>query len=167
MLYRFAERNVVEELKAGIAEALADRYAIERTIGTGGMATVYLAREHRPPRFVAIKVLNPAFGDQIGEQRFTREIEIVSALTHPHVIPIFAAGEAGGYLYYAMPYVSGLSLRSRLDREEVLRPGDAVHIALDVADALKYAHAQGIVHRDIKPENIMLQEGHAPRDHSP
>jgi serine/threonine-protein kinase len=160
-LYRFTERNVVEDLHAAIAEALADRYVIERTIGQGGMATVFLARENRPPRLVAIKVLNPEFGNQIGEQRFTREIEIVSGLTHPHVIPIFTAGEAAGCLYYAMPYVSGLSLRARLDREKQLARGDAVHIALDVADALKYAHAQGIIHRDIKPENIMLQEGHA------
>jgi len=160
-LYRLTERNVVEDLHAAIAEALADRYVIERTIGHGGMATVFLAREHRPPRLVAIKVLNPEFGSQIGEQRFTREIEIISGLTHPHVIPIFAAGETGGCLYYAMPYVSGLSLRARLERETKLQRDDAVHITLDVADALKYAHAQGIIHRDIKPENIMLQEGHA------
>jgi serine/threonine-protein kinase len=161
LLYRFTERNVVEDLHAAIAEALADRYVIERTIGYGGMATVFLARENRPPRLVAIKVLNPEFGSQLGEQRFTREIEIISGLTHPHVIPIFAAGEAAGCLYYAMPYVSGLSLRARLEREKKLPRDDAVHITLDVADALKYAHAQGIIHRDIKPENIMLQEGHA------
>ena len=151
----------MEELRTAIAEALADRYTVEDTIGKGGMATVYLARENRPPRLVAIKVLNPTFGNQIGEHRFTREIEIVSGLTHPHIIPIFSAGEANGFLYYVMPYVSGRSLRARLEREKRPPLDDAVHITLDVADALRYAHEQGFVHRDIKPENIMLQEGHA------
>lgn len=151
----------MEDLHGAIAEALANRYVIERTIGRGGMATVFLARENRPPRLVAIKVLNPEFGNQIGEQRFAREIDIISGLTHPHVIPIFAAGEAAGCLYYVMPYVSGLSLRTRLEREKRLPMKDAVHITLDVADALKYSHATGVIHRDIKPENIMLQEGHA------
>ena len=89
----------MEDLRTAITEALADRYIVEDIIGEGGMATVYLARENRPPRLVAIKVLNPTFGDQIGEHRFTREIEIVSGLTHPHIIPIFAAGEAGGFLF--------------------------------------------------------------------
>jgi len=151
----------VEDLQTAIAEALADRYTVEDTIGKGGMATVYLARESRPPRLVAIKVLNPEFGNQIGEHRFTREIEIVSGLTHPHIVPIFSAGEANGFLYYVMPYVSGCSLRARLEREKRPPLDDAVHIIIDVADALRYAHGQGIIHRDIKPENIMLQEGHA------
>ena len=151
----------MEDLHVAITEALADRYIVESTIGKGGMATVFLAREARPPRLVAIKVLNPAVGDQIGEHRFSREIEIVSGLTHPHIIPIFTAGDAGGFLFYVMPYMSGQSLRARLEREKRLPLDDAVHITLDVADALRYAHAQGIVHRDIKPENIMLQEGHA------
>jgi serine/threonine protein kinase len=151
----------VEDLQTAIAGALADRYTVEDTIGKGGMATVYLARESRPPRLVAIKVLNPEFGNQIGEHRFTREIEIVSGLTHPHIVPIFSAGEANGFLYYVMPYVSGRSLRARLEREKRPPLDDAVHIVLDVADALRYAHGQGIIHRDIKPENIMLQEGHA------
>ncbi len=151
----------MEDLHAAISSALAGRYVVEKIIGKGGMATVFLAREHRPPRLVAIKVLNPDFGHQIGKQRFTREIEIVSGLTHPHIIPIFTADEAKGLLFYVMPFVSELSLRSRLEGEKRLAPDDAVHITLDVADALKYAHAQGVIHRDIKPENIMLQEGHA------
>jgi len=151
----------VEDLNAAISEALAGKYEIESVIGRGGMATVFLAREHRPPRLVAIKVLNPDFGQRIGDQRFTREIEIISSLSHPHIIPIFATGEANGLLYYVMPFVAGLSLRTRLDGEQGLGQGDAVHITLDVADALKYAHSRGVIHRDIKPENIMLQEGHA------
>lgn len=146
-----------EELKT----ALADRYTLERPIGKGGMAKVYLAREAHPSRQVAIKVLNPAVGDAIGRERFVREVEIASQLSHPHIVPIFTAGEIRGLLYYVMPFVSGQSLRDRLTRERSLPLPEALHVAHDVADALVYAHGVGIVHRDIKPENILLSGGHA------
>jgi serine/threonine-protein kinase len=147
----------LEELKA----ALADRYTIERPIGRGGMATVFLAKEHHPARQVAVKVLDPALSGQIGRERFLREIEIVSQLTHPLIVPVFSAGEAAGLLYYVMPYISGQSLRSRLKGGNRLPLDDALHVTYDVADALDYAHGLGIVHRDIKPENILLEAGHS------
>ncbi|MEJ2239219.1 MAG: protein kinase, partial [Gemmatimonadales bacterium] len=142
-------------------DTVADMYTVERSIGTGGMATVYLALEHHPPRNVAVKVLDPKLSGQLGRERFLREVEIASQLTHPHVVPIFSAGEKGGLLFYVMPYISGQSLRQRLAKERIIPIHDALHITHDVADALQYAHDVGIVHRDIKPENIMLSGGHA------
>ena len=144
-----------------IAVALADRYRIERELGQGGMAIVYLAEDVRHHRRVAIKVLHPQLSAVIGSERFLKEIELTANLQHPHILPLFDSGEAGGLLYYVMPYVEGETLRTRLDRERQLAIPDAVRIALEVADALSYAHAHGVVHRDVKPENVLLQGSHA------
>jgi tRNA A-37 threonylcarbamoyl transferase component Bud32/tetratricopeptide (TPR) repeat protein len=141
--------------------ALANRYTIERELGRGGMATVYLAQDLKHRRQVALKVLRPELTQALGADRFLLEIEIAARFVHPHILPVFDSGEADGFLYYVMPYVAGESLRSRLTREGPLSVDDAVEIACEVADALAYAHGQGIVHRDIKPENILLEEGHA------
>ncbi|HEV2083666.1 MAG TPA: serine/threonine-protein kinase, partial [Gemmatimonadales bacterium] len=144
-----------------LSAALASQYAIERELGRGGMATVYLAQDLKHHRRIALKVLRPELTMALGPDRFLREIEIAAQLAHPHILPVFDSGEAGGFLYYVMPYVVGESLRSRLVREGQLPVEDAVGIACEVANGLAYAHAQGIVHRDIKPENILLAEGHA------
>ncbi len=141
--------------------ALADQYAVVRLIGSGGMATVYLAEDLKHRRKVAIKVLRPELAAAIGAERFVREIEIVANLHHPHVLPLYDSGEADGFLFYVMPFVEGESLRDRLSREGQLPLDEALRIAREVADALSSAHSRGIVHRDIKPENILLQEGHA------
>ncbi len=141
--------------------ALTDQYAVVRLIGSGGMATVYLAEDLKHRRKVAIKVLRPELAAAIGAERFVREIEIVANLHHPHVLPLYDSGEADGFLFYVMPFVEGESLRDRLSREGQLPLDEALRIAREVADALSSAHSKGIVHRDIKPENILLQEGHA------
>jgi TolB-like protein/Tfp pilus assembly protein PilF len=125
------------------------------------MATVLLAEEHHPQRQVAVKVFDPAVSSVVGQERFLREVEISARLSHPHIVPIFTAGEAAGLLYYVMPYFPGESLRDRLEREHRLPVADALAIGAEVADALDYAHQQGVIHRDIKPENILLQAGHA------
>ena len=155
------EPDRVDDLLIRVQDALADRYSIERLIGEGGMADIYLARQQHPPREVAIKILHPDLGSRMARERFLREVEIVSRLTHPHIVPVFAAGEAGGLLYYVMPYIAGQSVRIRLTREGTLPPKDAVHIAREVAEALGYAHSLDIVHRDINPANILLEAGHA------
>jgi tRNA A-37 threonylcarbamoyl transferase component Bud32/membrane-associated phospholipid phosphatase len=147
----------VDQLKAGLAE----RYQVEREIGQGGMATVYLARDLKHERWVALKVLRPELCTDVGAQRFLREVKIVAGLQHPHILPIFDSGAVAGFLYYVMPYVPGQTLRERLEREGQLPLEDAVQIARDVANALSYAHEKGIVHRDIKPENILIWEGYA------
>ncbi|HEU5050947.1 MAG TPA: protein kinase [Gemmatimonadales bacterium] len=144
-----------------LAAALADRYRIERELGQGGMATVYLAHDLRHDRDVAIKVLHPDLGAALGSDRFLSEIRTTARLQHPHILPLLDSGEAGGLLYYVMPLVTGETLRSRLERERQLPVDAAVSIAREVADALGYAHGLGVVHRDIKPENILLQGGHA------
>ena len=144
-----------------LRESLAPRYDVEREIGVGGMARVYLAVERHPNRRVAVKVLDPELSTRLLRERFIREVEVASKLTHPHIVPIFAAGEAGGLFYYIMPYIEGESLRHRLRRERRLAVESALHIVLDVAEALAYAHSQGIIHRDIKPENILLSSDHA------
>ncbi|MEO8479471.1 MAG: protein kinase [Gemmatimonadota bacterium] len=141
--------------------ALADRYTIERELGQGGMATVYLAHDIRHERDVAIKVLHPDLGAALGGERFLIEIRTTAKLQHPHILPLLDSGEADGLLYYVMPLVTGETLRARLERERQLPIDDAVRIAREVADALGSAHALGIIHRDIKPENILLQGGHA------
>jgi serine/threonine-protein kinase len=144
-----------------LASTLADRYRIERELGAGGMATVYLARDLKHDRDVAVKVLNPDLARSLGRERFLREIGTTANLRHPHILPLYDSGEAGGFLYYVMPLVVGESLRARLEREGALPISDALAIAREVADALSYAHARGVVHRDIKPENILLESGHA------
>src|SRR6266704_3141351 len=144
-----------------LAAALADRYEIEREIGAGGMATVYLARDLRHDRHVALKVLRPDFGAVLGAERFLSEIKVTANLHHPNLLPLFDSGEAEGLLYYVMPYVEGESLRSRLDREKQLPIDEALRISREIAGALDYAHRHQIVHRDIKPENILLEEGQA------
>ncbi len=141
--------------------AFAGLYTIERELGRGGMATVYLATDQKHDRRVAIKVLDPEFASVIGPQRFVQEIEIASRLTHPHILPLYASGSADGLLYYVMPYVDGESLRVRLERERNLSLQDAVAIVRSVASALTLAHREGVIHRDIKPENILLAEGEA------
>ena len=140
---------------------LADRYQIERQLGRGGMATVFLARDVRHDREVAIKVLHPELSASIGADRFEREIKLSARLQHPHILGLIDSGQADGLLYYVMPFVKGESLRDRLEHEGQLPIEDAVQITLEVADALGHAHSMGIIHRDIKPENILLSGGHA------
>jgi serine/threonine-protein kinase len=146
---------------ARLAAALADRYAIQRPLGEGGMATVYLARDLRHDRDVAIKVLKPELAEVVGRDRFLAEIRTTANLRHPHILPLYDSGEADGQLFYVMPLAEGETLRSRLDREGQLPIAEALRIATEVADALGYAHARGVVHRDIKPDNILLEGGHA------
>ncbi len=139
--------------------ALSKRYALERVIGSGGMATVYLAEDKKHRRQVALKVLRPELAAELGAERFLREIEIVAQLQHPHILPLYDSGHARGLLYYVMPFVAGGSLRGRLKRDERLPLEDAVRLTRAVALALDYAHRRDVVHRDIKPENILLSEG--------
>jgi hypothetical protein len=141
--------------------ALADRYALERELGRGGMATVFLARDLKHGRAVAVKVLRPELTSTVGAERFLREIRIAAQLTHAHILTVHDSGEVDGLLYFVMPYVEGESLRQRLDRERQLPVDVALDIAREVAEALAYAHGRGVVHRDIKPENILLAHGHA------
>jgi serine/threonine-protein kinase len=144
-----------------LSTALADRYRLDRELGQGGMATVYLAEDLKHHRKVAVKVLRPELAAVLGAERFLREIETTAQLNHPHILPLYDSGAAGGFLYYVMPYVEGESLRDRLNREKQLPLDDALSIAREVADALSFAHSRGIVHRDIKPENILLASHHA------
>ena len=146
---------------ARLTSTLADRYRIERELGRGGMATVYLAHDLRHDRDVAIKVLNADVAESLGRQRFVREIRVAAKLNHPQILPLYDSGESEGFLYFVMPVMQGQTLRGRLEAERALPIDDALRIATEVADALDYAHRQDIVHRDIKPENILLHEGHA------
>src|SRR5688572_1539673 len=139
--------------------SLASRYIIEREIGAGGMATVYLAQDIKHRRKVALKVLKPELGAVLGVERFLAEIRVTANLQHPNLLPLFDSGEAGGLLFYVMPYVEGESLRAKLDREKQLPIDEAVRIALSIAAALDYAHRHGVIHRDLKPENILLHDG--------
>src|SRR2546426_1230712 len=141
--------------------ALAERYSIERELGRGGMATVYLAEDLKHHRLVALKVLDPEATAGVGPDRFLREIELAAGLNHPHILPLHDSGNAGGLLYYVMPYVEGESLRDRLEREKQLPLEEALRIASEVGESLEYAHRRGVIHRDIKPENILLSQGHA------
>jgi serine/threonine protein kinase len=150
----------VSDVPPGLSEALAQRYAMERVLGKGGMATVYLAHDRKHDRAVAIKVFRPDLAASIGAERFLNEIQIAARLTHPHILPLHDSGEAEGFLYYVMPYIDGPSLRQRLEQEGRFRPPDALTIAARVADALGYAHRMGFFHRDIKPENILFSQGH-------
>jgi eukaryotic-like serine/threonine-protein kinase len=144
-----------------LSTALADRYRLERELGAGGMATVYLAQDLKHDRQVAIKVLKPELAAVIGAERFLAEIKTTAYLQHPHILPLFDSGEVAGTVFYVMPYVEGESLRERLAREKQLPVVEAVRIAAEVASALDYAHRHGVIHRDIKPENIMLHDGQA------
>jgi len=141
-----------------LRDALSGAYSIDRELGRGGMATVYLAQDAKHDRVVALKVLHPDLAASLGPDRFLREIKLAARLNHPHILPLFDSGSADGMLYYVMPYVEGESLRERLDREQKLPIDEAVRLAQGIASALDYAHRQGIVHRDIKPENVMLYE---------
>src|SRR2546429_3342897 len=149
------------DLLARLQSAVADRYAFERELGRGGMATVYLAQDLKHHRKVAIKVLQPELAAALGPERFLREIEIAAGLNHPHILPLYDSGEAGASLYYVMPYLEGETLRDRLNGERQLPLEDALRITREVADALSYAHSHDVVHRDIKPENILFQAAHA------
>ena len=150
-----------QDAEAHLKHALANRYRIEREIGSGGMATVYLARDLRHEREVAVKVLRPELAAALAPERFLREIRIAANLNHPHILPVFDSGEADGFLYYVMPYEEGQSLRQKLAREGELPVGEAVRLLRDVVDALAHAHAKGVVHRDIKPDNVLLSGRHA------
>jgi serine/threonine-protein kinase len=149
------------ESLAQLTSALADRYVIERELGQGGMATVYLAHDAKHNRKVALKVLRPELAAVIGAERFLKEIEVTANLQHPHILPLFDSGEAEGFLYYVMPHVEGQTLRDRLDHEKQLPVAESVRIAGEVASALDYAHRRGVIHRDIKPENVLLHDGRA------
>jgi serine/threonine-protein kinase len=144
-----------------LRNALEGRYRIERELGAGGMATVYLALDTKHNRRVALKVLRPELAAVIGAERFLKEIEVTANLQHPHILPLFDSGEAEGFLYYVMPHVEGQTLRERLDQEKQLPVTEAVRVASEVASALDYAHRRGIIHRDIKPENVLLHDGRA------
>src|SRR5437016_7750729 len=154
-------RAPLADLLARLQAALADRYTIERELGRGGMATVYLAQDRKHHRQVAIKVLKPELAAALGPERFLREIDTAARLNHPYILPLHDSGEAEGFLYYVMPYIEGESLRDRLKREGQLPLDDALRIALEVASALSHAHSHDVVHRDIKPENILLSGGEA------
>ena len=147
--------------EARLAAALADRYRIERELGQGGMATVYLAEDLRHRRRVAIKVVHPELSAVIGSERFLKEIELTANLQHPNILPLFDSGSANGQLFYVMPFVEGESLRDRIRREKQLPIEDSLSISKEVASALDYAHRHGVIHRDIKPENILLHDGRA------
>ncbi len=146
-------------METRLATGLEGRYTIERKIGVGGMATVYLARDLRNQRNVALKVLNPELGAVLGSDRFLSEIQVTANLQHPNLLPLFDSGQVDGLLFYTMPFVEGESLRSRLDREKQLPVDEAVRISAAIASALDYAHRRGVIHRDLKPENILMHEG--------
>ena len=149
----------MSSILARLQLALADRYRIERELGEGGMATVFLAQDLKHDRKVAIKVLKPELAAVLGAERFVVEIKTTAALQHPHILPLFDSGTADGFLFYVMPYIEGETLRAKLDRETQLGVDEAVRIAREVADALDYAHRHGVIHRDVKPENILLHDG--------
>ena len=147
------------EITSRLSTALADRYRIERHLGEGGMATVYLAEDLKHKRKVAVKVLRPELAAVLGAERFVQEITTTANLQHPHILPLFDSGEADSFLYYVMPFIDGETLRDKLDRETQLGIDDAVSITTDIAGALHYAHGEGVIHRDIKPENILIHNG--------
>jgi serine/threonine protein kinase len=149
----------VSDPRDRLSAALADRYPIERELGAGGMATVYLAQDLRHKRQVALKVLRPELSAVLGGDRFLNEITVTANLQHPHILQLYDSGDADGLLYYVMPFVEGESLRDRLNRERQLAVGDAVRIAGTIASALDFAHKRSVIHRDIKPENVLFQDG--------
>ena len=149
------------DVLSGLAQALAGQFTIEREVGAGGMATVYLARDIKHDRQVALKVLRPELSAALGPERFSREIRFVAKFNHPHILSLYDSGEVQGFVYFVMPYVEGESLRDRLARDRQLPAPDAIRIIKEVADALAYSHARGVVHRDIKPGNVLLSGRHA------
>jgi len=151
----------VTDLQSRLAAALAGQYAIEREVGAGGMATVFLARDIKHDRQVALKVLRPELAAALGAERFPREIRFVAQFNHPHILSLYDSGESSGFLFYVMPFVEGESLAQRIAREGRLPISDVVRILREVADALGYSHERGVVHRDIKPGNVMLAGRHA------
>ena len=153
--------NGVTPVDERLREALAGRYTIRRVLGSGGAATVYLADDLKHGREVALKVLRPEVAASVGRERFIEEIGVAARLSHPHILPLHDSGDAGGLLYYVMPFVDGESLRDRIQRERQMAPEEAVAIACDIAEALDHAHRHGVVHRDVKPENILCQEAYA------
>jgi len=155
------EPTVDHDIPDQLRDALATRYRVDRVIGRGGSATVYQALDLKHQRAVALKVLRPELAYAVGADRFLREIEVCAGLVHPHILPLHDSGEAGGLLYYVMPFVAGESLRARLERDRPLPFEEACRVARDVGEALDYAHAHGILHRDVKPENVLLDAGHA------
>jgi serine/threonine protein kinase len=157
---RFVDSDTSDPLER-LKAVLSDRYEIERAIGSGGMAVVFVAQDRKHPRKVAIKVLRPELAAVVGRERFLQEIAMVAALRHPHIMPLYDSGEVGSLLYYVMPFVEGASLREKMNREAQLPVDEAVHITCEVANALGSAHRKKVIHRDIKPENIMFEEGHA------
>src|SRR6476661_7365184 len=152
---------IMDNLQQQLERGLAGRYHLERELGQGGMAIVFLAQDLRHDRKVALKVLRPDLSAAIGAERFLREIKLAAGLNHPHILPVYDSGQAGDLLFYVMPNMEGRSLRERLQRERQLPLGDALGITREVASALDYAHRHQVVHRDIKPENILLHEGAA------
>ncbi len=151
----------MSEITSRLSTALADRYRIERHLGEGGMATVYLAEDLKHKRKVAVKVLRPELAAVLGAERFVQEITTTANLQHPHILPLFDSGEADSFLYYVMPFVEGETLRDKLNRETQLGIDEAVGITTDIADALDYAHRHDVIHRDIKPENSLRHEEQA------
>ncbi|MCL7973893.1 MAG: serine/threonine protein kinase, partial [marine benthic group bacterium] len=151
----------MSEFEERLGAALSSRYELEREIGRGGMAVVYLARDVKQGRQVALKVFQPDIAAAMGPARFRREIELATRLEHPHILSLYDSGEADGLLYYVMPFVSDGSLRDRLEREGQLPIEAALRIAREMAEGLDFAHEQGVVHRDVKPGNVLLQRGHA------
>ena len=150
----------MSELPLSLVSALSDRYRINRQVGTGGMATVYLAHDLKHDRDVAIKILKPDLAAAVGAERFVSEIRTIAHLRHPHILPLFDSGSADGFLFYVMPFIEGESLRARLRRERTLPIGDVVKILRELADALAYAHAAGVIHRDVKPDNVLTSGRH-------
>ena len=151
-----ATSSPLDDSTSALATGLRERYAIERELGRGGMATVYLATDLKHDRPVALKVLRPELAASLGPDRFQREIRLAARLQHPHILTVHDSGEIVGQLWFTMPYVEGESLRDRLRREKQLPIDDALRIAREAAQALQYAHGHGVVHRDIKPENLLL-----------
>jgi serine/threonine protein kinase len=146
---------------AGLIEALRDRYRLDRELGRGGVATVFRAHDVRHDRWVALKLLNRDLGAAIGGERFRQAVRMAARLQHPHILTVHDSGEDGGQLWFTMPFIKGETLADRIMREGPLPMADALRIAREAADALDYAHREGVIHRDIKPENILLSEGHA------
>ena len=153
--------RVRESVSEALTTGLAGRYRIERELGAGGMATVYLAHDIKHDRDVALKVLRSDLAESLGRERFLREIRLAARLNHPHILPLYDSGEAGGFLFFVMPVMRGQTLRDLMVPAQPMPVDEVVRIATEVADALDYAHRNDVVHRDIKPENILLHEGHA------